>query len=137
MGKSCFLFTLLLLLILNLAVHLEKALLASCLSFSCQGSCIVLFFLPAGIILSLPSVAGLFDLLCFFHELSGLLLLARQVSLPLELYLLLMLPLVEFESFSQLGNRHLFHQAMATRFSWVESLSPLDRDLFKLTDLPD
>lgn len=63
-----------------------------------------MFLLPTGIILSLPSVAGLFNLLCFFHELSGLLLLASQVSFSLELYLLHLLPLVEFEALSQLSN---------------------------------
>ena len=63
--------------------------------------------------------------------------LARQVSLSLEFYLLHLLPLVELEALSQLSNRHLFHQAMTTSFSWVESLGSLNRDLFKLTDLPD
>ena len=63
--------------------------------------------------------------------------LARQVSLSLEIYLLHLLPLVELEALSQLSNRHLFHQAMTTSFSWVESLGSLNRDLFKLTDLPD
>ena len=35
LGKTSFLFSLLLLLVLDLAVHLEKALLACCLRFSC------------------------------------------------------------------------------------------------------
>ena len=100
LGQTGFLFSLLFLFVFNLAVHLEKALLTGCLSLGRQCSCIVLFFHSSRIILGFPPIASLFNLFRLFHQLSGLLFLACQIGLPLELHLLHSLSLVELKALS-------------------------------------
>ena len=48
-----------------------------------------------------------------------------------------MLALVEFKALSELRNGHLFHEAVATSLSRIESFGALDGNLLKLSDLAD
>lgn len=127
--------SLLLFFLLNLAVRLQEALLPSSLRPRRQNLSIILFLKPLGIVLSLSPVAGLFNLLGFFHQLGSLLLLSCQVGLAFEFHLLFCLSFIELETLSQLSDGHLLHQTMATSLSWIKTLGPLDGDLFKLANL--
>lgn len=48
-----------------------------------------------------------------------------------------MLTFIKLKALSQLSNRHLLHQPVTTSLSWVETFSPLNRNLLKLSDLSD
>jgi len=45
------------------------------------------------------------------------------------------LPLLEFKSLTQLGNRHLFHQAVTASLGRIKALGSLNRDFFKFSNL--
>ena len=65
----------------------------------------------------------------------GLLFFSREVCFSLEVYGLFLLSLIVFKALSELGDRHLLHQAVTTGFCRIESFRSLDRDLFKFADL--
>ena len=109
LGKACLLFSLFLLLGLNLPMHLEQALFTGCLRPCSQRCSIVLLFEATGIVLSFTLVASLFNFLGFFHQAGSFLLLTRQIGLSLEFDFLISLALVELETLTKLSNRHLFH----------------------------
>ena len=137
LGESSFLLSLLLLLGLNLSVHLQETFLPSSLCFGSESVGIVLLLKTTSIVLGLPSDSSILNLLRLLHKPLCLLLLACQVSLSFKFSLLLLLSLLELESLTQLGYRHLLHQAVPACFCRVKAFSPLDRDLLKLSDLSD
>ena len=123
------------LLLLNLAMSFEQTFLTSCFGPRRQSYCIVLLFLSAGVILSLAASTSLFNLGSFLHKLLSFLLFASHVSLTLEFNILILLPLLELKSLTQLSNRHFLHEAMTTSLSWIKALRSLDRDLLELANL--
>jgi len=64
-----------------------------------------------------------------------LLILFSEIILSLIFNILFDLSLLMFDSFSKLGNRHLFKKTVTTSFSWIKTFSSYDRNLFKLSDL--
>ena len=92
------------LLLLNLAMSFEQTFLTSCFGPRRQSYCIVLLFLSAGVILSLAASTSLFNLGSFLHKLLSFLLFASHVSLTLEFNILILLPLLELKSLTQLSN---------------------------------
>ena len=118
-------------------MNLQESLFAGSLGFCSQSGRVIRLLVTSGIVLRLSLLTCLFNFGSFIHEPLSFLLFTGHVGLTLELNLLLQLAFVELESFSQLGDRHFLHQAVTTSFSRVESFRSLDRNLLKLSDLPN
>jgi hypothetical protein len=98
---------------------------------------LLFLLLSAKVVLGFSLVAGLLDLRRCVEKLGGFLVLPNQVVLSLLFDFLLLLPFVEFDALSQLGNRHFFQKTVSACLCWIKAFRSDDRDLFKLSDLPN
>lgn len=137
LGKSLVLVLLVLLLLADPFVCIPETLLPNGLLLRFHCFLLLFLLLSAKVVLGFSLVAGLLDLRRCVEKLGGFLVLPSQVVLSLLFDFLLLLPFVEFDALSQLGNRHFFQKTVSACLCWIKAFRSDDRDLFKLSDLPN
>ena len=135
--KSCILLGLVSLLLVDFLVSFNQALITHGFLLGFKSILFRFLLLSSHVIFSFAFLSGFLDLGGSFHEFGSFLVLFGKVILPLLLCVLLQLPLIEFNTLSQLSDGHFLKKTVAASLRRVETFGPDNRYLLELSDLSD